>query len=67
MFKPGIESSDHDPGLARSPTIHAIEIHSEFFREAVPMGDFGVIQGFKFAEFNELIGLTSKFLRGAVL
>ena len=38
MFRPGIEGSDHDPGVARSPTILAIENHSEFVREAVPMG-----------------------------
>lgn len=39
MFRPGIEGSDHDPGVALSPTIHAIENHSEFIRGAVPTGD----------------------------
>ena len=39
MFIPEIEGSDHDPGVARSPTIHGSWNHSEFIRGAVPTGD----------------------------
>lgn len=52
MFIPGFEGSDHDPGVAQSPTIHGNGNYSKFVREAVSMGDF---ESFSDSNFQKVV------------